>query len=108
MKSFGLAGTNPCFGVCPLNATEATISCTVAGLTQALSGIKWTTSASDDALAAPYIVNAGSLVGPSQTTTLTIPADKNNDDVTYSCVFTSAKHIAVDRKTAVSSKVFSK
>ena len=93
-----------------LTGTEATISCTVLGLTQALNAVKWTTSGDVDVttLNQGYIVDAGSLIGPSQTTTLTIPADTNNDDVTYSCVFTSAEHIAVDRKTAVSSKVFSK
>ena len=74
-----------------LTGTEATISCTVAGLTQAFSDVKWTTSGDDDVttLGQGYIVNVGSLIGPSQTTTLTIPADKNNNDATYSCIFTS-------------------
>ena len=91
-----------------LTGTEATISCTVADLTQALTAVKWTTSDSDDALTAPYTVEAGSLDGKSQSTILTIPEAQNTGDVTYSCVFTSAEHTAVDRKTAVSSKVFSK
>ncbi|XP_063675242.1 uncharacterized protein LOC134811997 [Bolinopsis microptera] len=91
-----------------LTGTEATISCTVTGLTQAFSAVKWTTSANDDALTQDqgYTVEAGSLVGKSQTTTLTIPVSENNGDVTYSCVFTSAEHASVDQKTAVSSKVF--
>ena len=93
-----------------LTGTEATISCTVLGLTQALNAVKWTTSGDVDVttLNQGYIVNAGSLVEPSQTTTLTIPADKNNDDVTYSCVFTSAEHASTDHKTEVTLKVFSK
>ena len=76
-----------------LTATEATLSCTVAGLADAFiySDVKWTTSGDVDVttLNQGYIVDVGSLVGPSKTTTLTIPADKNNNDATYSCIFTS-------------------
>ena len=93
-----------------LTGTEATISCTVAGLTQALTAVKWTTSANADVMSLDkgYTVEAGSLEGAAQTTTLTIPTDKNTDDATYSCVFSSTEHGVTDQKTEVSSKVFSK
>ncbi|XP_063683571.1 uncharacterized protein LOC134818085 [Bolinopsis microptera] len=90
-----------------LTGTIARISCTVTGLTEELSVTKWTTSEDVDVTSLEgYTVLPGSLEVDTQTTTLTIPADKNNNDATYWCVITSTEHGLTDQKTEVSSKVF--
>ena len=92
-----------------LTGTIARISCTVTGLTEELGLTKWTTSEDVDVTSLEgYTVVPGSLEVDTQTTTLTVPADKNNNDATYWCVITSTEHGVTEQKTEVSSKVFSK
>ena len=70
-----------------LTGTIARISCTVTGLTEELGLTKWTTSEDVDVTSLEgYTVVPGSLEVDTQTTTLTVPADKNNNDATYNCV----------------------
>jgi len=92
-----------------LTGTIARISCTVTGLTEELGLTKWTTSEDVDVTSLEgYTVVPGSLEVDTQTTTLTVPADKNNNNATYWCVITSTEHGVTEQKTEVSSKVFSK
>ena len=92
-----------------LTGTIARISCTVMGLTEELGLTKWTTSEDVDVTSLEgYTVVPGSLEVDTQTTTLTVPADKNNNDATYWCVITSTEHGVTEQKTEVTSKVFSK
>lgn len=92
-----------------LTGTIARISCTVTGLTEELGLTKWTTSEDVDVTSLEgYTVVPGSLEVDTQTTTLTVPADKNNNDATYWCVITSTEHGVTEQKTEVTSKVFSK
>ena len=86
-----------------LTGTAATISCIVAGLTRELDEVKWTKSDYTDITSGQdgYTIDVGTLSGDSQTTTLTVPADKNTQDTTYRCVITSNEHkgsITVDLK----------
>ena len=89
--------------------TEATISCTVAGLSKQLNAVKWTRSdglpvtSGQDGLT----VDSGSFSGSSQTTILTVAGPQNNRDTSYNCVITSNEQGFVDKSTAVSLKVFS-
>ena len=92
-----------------LTGTIARISCTVTGLTEELGLTKWTTSEDVDVTSLEgYTVVPGSLEVDTQTTTLTVPADKNNNDATYWCVITSTEHGVTEQKTEVTFKVFSK
>ena len=92
-----------------LTDTIARISCTVTGLTKELGLTKWTTSEDVDVTSLEgYTVVPGSLEVDTQTTTLTVPADKNNNDATYWCVITSTEHGVTEQKTEVTSKVLSK
>ena len=92
-----------------LTGTIARISCTVTGLTEELGLTKWTTSEDVDVTSLEgYTVVPGSFEVDTQTTTLTVPADKNNNDATYWCVITSTEHGVTEQKTEVTSKVFSK
>ena len=92
-----------------LTGTIARISCTVTGLTEELGLTKWTTSEDVDVMSLEgYTVVPGSLEVDTQTTTLTVPADKNNNDATYWCVITSTEQGVTEQKTEVTSKVFSK
>ena len=92
-----------------LTGTIARISCTVTGLTEELGLTKWTTSEDVDVTSLEgYTVVPGSLKVDTQTTTLTVPADKNNNDATYWCVITSTEHGVTEQKTEVTFKVFSK
>ena len=71
-----------------LAGTEGVISCRVTGLTRRLDSVKWTTSNNEAIVSGQegYTVVPGSLEVDTQTTTLTVPADKNNNDATYNCV----------------------
>ena len=93
-----------------LAGTEGLISCRVTGLTRKLDSVKWTTSNNEAIVSGQegYTVVPGSLEVDTQTTTLTVPADKNNNDATYWCVITSTEHGVTEQKTEVTSKVFSK
>ena len=96
-----------------LTGTEASISCTITGLTKKLDNVKWTTS--DDAA-----ISSGqsgftfvdgefdNTAGGSQTTILTISGAQNNGDTTYNCLITSVEHVETDKKTVVMLKTFSK
>ena len=77
-----------------LTGTVATISCIVAGLTRKLDEVKWTKSDNTDITSSQdgYTIDVGTFSKDSLTTTLTIPADQNNQDTTYNCVITSNEH----------------
>lgn len=89
--------------------TDATISCVVSGITQALNNVAWTrdgvdvTTLSED----NYVVDAGTYGSNSQTTTLTVKADVNVVDSTYYCVFTSDEWEETNKRTSVILQVFS-
>ena len=74
--------------------TAATVSCTVTGITTALTGIKWYTSGdaelTDDG---SYTLDDGSLVGDVQTTKLTV-TNGVTVDTTYKCEIDSIKYAA--------------
>ncbi|XP_063687822.1 uncharacterized protein LOC134821085 [Bolinopsis microptera] len=80
------------------------ISCKVTGLTAALQTVKWQKSDGTDVTTGEtgYTSNEGSLVGDSQTTTLTVASAQNTADSTYNCLITPA---ARDDATEVSTSV---
>ena len=57
-----------------------------------------------------YQIDVGTYEGESnsQTTVLTIPADKNGADTSYTCLTTSNEHGKSADRTIVNSNVFSK
>ena len=93
-----------------LTGTETEISCIVSELTRDLEEVKWTKSDNTDITSGQdgYTIDVGTLSGDSQTTTLTVAADQNTEDTTYSCVITSNEHAVKNKSTTVNLKVFSK
>ena len=96
-----------------LTGTEASISCTITGLTKKLDNVKWTTS--DDAAISSGQSGFTFVDGEfdntaegSQTTILTISGAQNNGDTTYNCLITSAEHVETEKKTVVKLETFSK
>ena len=93
-------------------STEATISCTVTGLTQKLDGVKWT-RADDTQIESGtggFTIDTGEagFAGDAQTTILTVPTTETDQDKTYKCLITSTEHGETDKSTTVHLKVFSK
>ena len=95
--------------------TQAMISCVVNGLTRQLEDVVWTqpngggviTDGEDG-----YQIDVGTYLGDSnsQTTVLTVPADKNTDDAVYTCVIQSDEHgktAEAPERTEVKLNVFS-
>ena len=77
-----------------LASTAATVSCTVTGITTALTGIKWYNSGNTDLTGdGSYTLEDGSLVGDVQTTTLTV-TNGVTVDTTYKCEIKSIKYEA--------------
>ena len=92
-----------------LFGTEATISCTVSGLTKELDSIEWTTSSS-----VPVTTNQGTVTdggflaaNGSHTITLTIPGILNIVNQTYVCLFTSTEHRVTNQTVAAKSQIYS-
>ena len=96
-----------------LTNTQATISCVVSGITQQLNTVTWEKPDGAGAITHTqegFLVDVGTYNSgtKSQTTILTIPADKNIADNIYTCVITSNEHGVTSQKTGVNSNVFSK
>ena len=93
-----------------LAGTEASISCTITGLTKKLDDVKWTNS-DDTAISSGqngFTFVDGEFDDTGQTTKLTISGAQNNGDTTYNCLTTSAEHVETGKKTVVKLKTFSK
>ena len=90
--------------------TDATISCTVTGLTRQLDAVVWRKSGTDVTTLAGsnYVVSAGSYGSNTQTTTLTVKATANTADSSYICAITSTEYLVNNRETAVALEVFGK
>ena len=93
--------------------SQATISCVTSGLTQQLDAVTWEKPDGGGVITHNvdgYKIEKGSYdTGSySQTTVLTIPADKNTADSVYMCIITSNEHAVSAAKTEVHSNVFSK
>ena len=90
-----------------LSGTAAVLSCTVRGLTRQIDAVTWTRSDSSVVTSGEdgLTVEHGTVIGSSQTTTLTVAGSHNNRDVDYKCLITSNEHGLMD--TAVILKVFS-
>ena len=93
--------------------TQAVISCIIFGLGEALDKIEWETTKSAGVIhhgTDGYEIDEGLFDNEtnSQTTVLTIPADKNTADTVYTCVITAVKHAVVAHRTSVISDVLSK
>ena len=96
-----------------LTNTLATISCVVSGLTKQLDTVIWQKPGGTDTVTHDvegYLIDVGTYNSgtKSQTTILTIPADKNTADSVYTCVITSNEHGKSSDPTSVNSNVFSK
>ena len=96
-----------------LTNTQATISCVVSGITQQLNTVVWQKPNNGGTISHDvdgYKIVEGSYDSDtkSQTTILTIPADKNIADSVYTCVITSDEHGKSADPTSVNSNVFSK
>ena len=92
--------------------SQTTISCIVSGLTKRLEEVEWEKPNSGGVIQNGrdgYEINKGTFDDEtnSQTTVLTIPADKNIADSVYTCVITSVEHALTQYKTTVISNVFS-
>ena len=93
--------------------SQTTISCVISGLTKQLDKVTWEKPDGGGVITHNvdgYKIEKGSYdsVSNSQTTVLTIPADKNTADSVYTCVITSIEHAVSAAKTEVHSNVFSK
>ena len=95
-----------------LTNTAATISCVVKGLTKKLDTVAWEKpgghAITDNAEG--YQIDEGTYDSgsKSQTTVLTIPADKNTADSVYTCIITSNEHGKSADEHNVNSNIFSK
>ena len=92
------------------SGTDATISCIVTGLTRQLDLVAWRKDGTDvtSLSGSNYVVAAGTYGSNSQTTTLTVKADANTADSTYTCVISSDEHVESDKPTFVTLNVFGK
>ena len=94
--------------------TDATISCVISGITQAVQSVVWKTSSSTNVVtddSTNYVQNDGSYqsASNSQTTELTVKAAKTDQDVSYTCVITANEWGGASPKpTIVNLNVFGK
>ena len=90
------------------SGTDATISCIITGITKNLDSVIWKKSGTDvTALSGSnYVVSAGTYGSNSQTTTLTVKADANTADSTYTCAITSNEWLETNKETTVILNVF--
>ena len=95
--------------------TQVMISCVVSGLTKQLEKVTWEKPKIDVPITDGedgYKIDEGTYQGDSnsQTTVLTISADKNTADTVYTCVIQSDEHGKTSKsqeRTDVTSDVFS-
>ena len=92
--------------------TQTTISCVISGLSKELDEVQWEKPNSGGVIyhgTGGYQIDKGTFDSEtnSQTTVLTIPADKNTADSVYTCVITSVEHEKMAKETVISD-VFSK
>ena len=104
-----------CSGVQPVNkevltATDATISCVISGITRQLDSVVWRKDGTDvtSLSGSNYVVSVGTYSSNAQTTTLTVTADVNTADSTYTCVITSNENQEINKPTIVTLNVFCK
>jgi hypothetical protein len=98
-----------------LKDTEAKISCVVTGLTKQLDKVTWKKPTSGDVINNGddgYKIEVGTYQKDdnSQTTILTVPADKNTADAVYTCVIQCDEHgktLGNEESKDVQSNVFS-
>ena len=102
-------------GVQPVNkevltATDATISCVISGITRQLDSVVWRKGGTDvtSLSGSNYVVSVGTYSSNAQTTTLTVTADVNTADTTYTCVITSNENQEINKPTIVTLNVFCK
>ena len=93
--------------------TQTTISCVISSLTKEVDEVEWEKPNSGGVInqgTDGYQIDEGTFDSEtnSQTTVLTIPADKNTADSVYTCVITSFEHEIIASKVIVISDVFSK
>ena len=90
--------------------TDASISCIITGITEQLDSVVWTKDGIDVTTLSDsnYIVTPGIYSFNSQTTLLTVKADANTADSTYTCAITTNESIPSYREAIVALKVFSK
>ena len=102
-----------------LTGTAATISCIVSGLTRELEKVVWTKSDNTAITSGQdgYTIDEGTYdyEEHSQTTTLSVSADQNNQDAIYNCNIASHEHLDgadehfdIYNSTTVRLNVFSK
>ena len=94
-------------------STQTTISCVVNGLTKQLDTVTWEKPSGavvveNNQEGYKIDVETFNPDTNSQTTVLTIPADKNTADSVYTCVITSNEHGLSEVKTDVNSYVYCK
>ena len=94
-----------------LKGMDAELSCVVSGLTKKLDSVSWKKPNSEESVAdgtEGYQLDEGSYDNEtlSQTTVLTIPANKTAADSVYTCVFTSIEHQVFDMEVDVGQDVF--
>ena len=94
-------------------SSQTTISCVVNGLTKQVDTVTWEKPSGAVVVEnnqEGYKINVGTFSPDtnSQTTVLTIPADKNTADSVYTCVITSNEHGLSEVKTDVNSYVYCK
>ena len=92
--------------------TQTTISCVISGLTKEVDGVEWEKPNSGGVIyhgTDGYQIDKGTFDTEtnSQTTVLTIPADKNTADSVYTCVIRSVEDKIMAKETVISD-VFSK
>ena len=91
------------------SGTDATLTCTITGITKQLDAVVWTKSGTDVTTLTEdnsYVVSAGTYGSNSQTTTLTVKAAVNTADSTYTCVITSNEWLITNRETSINLNVF--
>ena len=93
--------------------TQTAISCVITGLTKELDEVVWEKPNSGGVInhgTDGYEIDEGTYDNAtlSQTTVLTVPADKNTADSIYTCVVTSLEHAKVSDKVDVFLFIFSK
>ena len=91
------------------SGTDATLTCSITGITKQLDAVVWTKSGTDVTTLTEdnsYVVSAGTYGSNSQTTTLTVKAAVNTADSTYTCVVTSNEWLITNRETSINLNVF--
>ena len=91
------------------SGTDATLTCSVTGVTKELDAVVWTKDGTDVTKLTEdnsYVVSVGTYGSNSQTTVLTVKAAVNTADSTYTCVITSNEWLVTNQETSVILNVF--